>query len=54
LSGDVVTVHLTHLAGPDQDEPVLRLARELESNHRGRRIAVLIPQLIDVPWMGVA
>ena len=31
-------------------EPVLRLARELESNSQGRRIAVLIPQLVKRHW----
>jgi len=89
LSHDVIAVHLTHLAGPDQEEhrellqaqwrtcveapvraaglappplvvlparyraihePVLRLARELESKHHGRRVAVLIPQLIKQRW----
>ena len=89
LSGDVIAVHLTHLAGPDQDEhrealqaqwrscveapvraaglsppplvvlparyrsihePILRLASDLESKYPGRRIAVLIPQLIKLRW----
>jgi amino acid transporter len=31
-------------------EPVLRLARELEGNNQGRRVAVLIPQLIKLRW----
>jgi amino acid transporter len=31
-------------------EPVLRLARELESSHQGRRIAVLIPQIVKTHW----
>ena len=89
LSPDVIAVHLTHLAGPEQDErrqalqdqwrtcveapvrasglrppplvvlparyraihePVLRLACDLESNDHGRRIAVLIPQLVKLRW----
>jgi hypothetical protein len=31
-------------------EPILRLARDLESKYPGRRIAVLIPQLIKLRW----
>jgi hypothetical protein len=31
-------------------EPILRLAGELESRHHGRRIAVLIPQMIKLRW----
>jgi hypothetical protein len=89
FSDDVIAVHLSQLAGPDQEEhrqalqkqwrncveapvraaglppppltilparyraihePVLKLARELESHHPGRRIAVLIPQLIKQRW----
>jgi len=89
LSPDVVGVHLSKLAGPEQeerreallvqwrncveaparamglasprlvivparyrtiDEPVLKLARELVSEDRDRRIAVLIPQFVKRHW----
>jgi amino acid transporter len=89
FSSEVIAVHLTHLAGPDQDErhhclqaqwrnvveapvraagltpppllilparyraihePILKLAHDLEREHPGRRIAVLIPQLIKQHW----